>query len=123
MDYDYSPAASMASFCLDEQSSILNSTVVNETSSPPSPIPTTFQSPAPVLNSNVSQQLDNNEAVSANEESDHSPVKSDNEMSNLHSQREKDEQKEKIKAERKAAKKLIKEMTICKIILEEMEVD
>jgi hypothetical protein len=37
--------------------------------------------------------------------------------------KEKDDHKEKAKADKKATKKILKEMSICKIILEEMEVN
>lgn len=106
----------MTSFSMDEQSSILNSTPVTAAtpafdSAPPNE---TFHTPAPVTN-----VADNNEVSSGNDEN-LEKNDSDNTLNSSH--KDKDDQKEKIKAEKKAAKKLIKELTICKVILEEMEV-
>lgn len=109
-----SPAPSMTSFSLDDQSSILNSTPIAQ-AEPTSP-KETFHSPAPVT------MADNNDVISSNDENNLDKNDSDNTLNTSKEHKEKDEQKEKIKAEKKAAKKLTKEMTICKIILEEMEV-
>lgn len=106
----------MTSFSMDEQSSILNSTPVAAAPAvDPAPPNETFHTPAPVTN-----VADNNEVISSNDENNLDRNDSDNTLNSSH--KDKDDQKEKIKAEKKAAKKLIKELTICKVILEEMEV-
>jgi hypothetical protein len=109
---------SITSFCLDEQSSILNSTPNNLT--PIEPLSPSFQSPAPV--SLLTALAPDVREVSSNDENN--AEKNDTEIvtNAAKDHKEKDEHKEKIKAEKKAAKRLIKELTICKIILEEMEV-
>lgn len=108
----------MTSFSMDEQSSILNSTPITAApAADPSPPNETFHSPAPVIN-----VADNNEVISSNDENNLEKNDSENALNSPKEPKDKDDQKEKIKAEKKAAKKLIKEMTICKIILEEMEV-
>lgn len=106
----------MTSFSMDEQSSILNSTPVSAPPAvDPAPPNETFHTPAPATNA-----ADNNEVISSNDENNLERNDSDNTLNSSH--KDKDDQKEKIKAEKKAAKKLIKELTICKVILEEMEV-
>lgn len=102
---------------MDEQSTILNSTPIpsNTIVEPTSP---SFNIPAPVT-SLATPASDNSEVISSNDENNGEKTDSDNMP---HPHKEKDEHKEKIKAEKKAAKKLMKELTICKIILEEMEV-
>lgn len=107
----------MKSFSLDEQSTILNSTANASTPIEPSSPPQTFNTPAPV---NTMSASDNSEVVSSNDENNID--RNDSDSVHHKEQREKDDHKEKLKAEKKAAKKLMKELTICKIILEEMEV-
>lgn len=110
----------MTSFSMDEQSSILNSTPIAVNPKEPSLPRDTFHSPAPVSTSAVVS--DNSEVVSSNEENNAEKNDSDSMIHSSKDHKEKDEHKEKIKADKKAAKKLMKELTICKIILEEMEV-
>lgn len=110
----------MTSFSMDEQSSILNSTPIAVNPKEPSLPPDTFHSPAPVSTSAVVS--DNSEVVSSNEENNAEKNDSDSMIHSSKDHKDKDEHKEKIKADKKAAKKLMKELTICKIILEEMEV-
>lgn len=109
----------MTSFCLEEQSSILNSTPNNATLVEPSS--PSFQSPAPVT-SLTALASDNSEMISSNDENNADKNDSEIVLNTSKDLKDKDEQKEKVKAEKKAAKRLIKELTICKIILEEMEV-
>jgi hypothetical protein len=115
----YSPAPSVTSF---DDSTILNSTPISKNPSEPTSPLQTFHTPAPVL-APVNSNLDTSEALSSNEESN-VPEKNDSDgaINSSKEHKDKDEHKEKVKAEKKAAKKLLKELTICKIILEEMEV-
>lgn len=101
-----SPAASHASFSMDDQPSILNSTPIPNVTN--SAEPPAFNPPAPVLT-----LATDSEVISSNDENNAEKNDSDNVIASP---------KEKAKAEKKAAKKLMKELTICKIILEEMEV-
>lgn len=112
----------MTSFALDEQSSILNSTPNITSPVEPSSPAETFHTPAPVT-SLVMSTSDNSEVISSNDETILEKNDSDNILHASKEHKEKDEHKEKLKAEKKAAKKLMKELTICKIILEEMEVN
>lgn len=72
-------------------------------------------------NANVSTttSADENEVVS---EADDTNTNTHNSPTTKCSSKERDDLKERLKAEKKAAKKLMKEIHICKIILEEMEV-
>lgn len=115
-----SPAPSITSFTLDEQS-ILNSTPISTTPVALSPPQQTFHTPAPVT-SLPSADMENNEVVCSNDENNGDKHDSDNILNSSKEHRDKDELREKIKAEKKAAKRLLKELTICKIILDELEV-
>lgn len=106
-----------------DDTTILNSTPnPKNTPEPMSPPPQTFNTPAPVLNVSNSN-MDTSEVLSGNEDAN-VPDKNDSDgvINSSKEHKDKDEHKEKVKAEKKAAKKLLKELTICKIILEEMEV-
>lgn len=74
---------------------------------------TTINTTTPIATNN-----DENETEISDTHSSSSPLK-DKDGKEC---KERDDLKEKLKAEKKAAKKLLKEMAICKIILEEMEV-
>lgn len=108
----------MTSFVMDEQSSILNSTPVAEPPPPESPIQT-FQTPA-----NVSSEPppDNHEPAPPPPNDENNGEKHESTETISSPKENKDEIKEKIKADKKAAKRLLKELTICKIILDELEV-
>lgn len=102
-----------------EDSTILNSTPNSKTPQEPSS-PQSFHTPAPVIATSNNEGVEN---TSGNEETNTSDKNDTDSFSNpVREHKDKDEQKEKLKAEKKAAKKLLKELTICKIILEEMEV-
>lgn len=82
-----------------------------------------FHTPAPPVVTAPTSTLENNEVNPNNEENNAEKNDSDSMLHSSKEHKEKDDHREKIKAEKKAAKKLIKEITICKIILEEMEVN
>lgn len=103
-----------------EDSAILNSTPNSKIPQEPASPPQSFNTPAPVTaasNNDVAENLSGNEETIATDKND-----TDSFSNSVKEHKDKDEQKEKLKAEKKAAKKLLKELTICKIILEEMEV-
>lgn len=119
--FRFSPTASLTSFSLDEQSSVLNSTpnVIN----PVEPSSPSFHTPAPPVVTSPTSAPENNEVNSSNDENNAEKNDSDSMLHTSKEHKERDDHREKVKAEKKAAKKLIKEITICKIILEEMEVN
>lgn len=105
-----------------DDTTILNSTPNAKNTPEPLSPPQTFHTPAPVLTVSNSN-MDTSEVLSGNEDAN-VPEKNDSDgvINSSKEHKDKDEHKEKVKAEKKAAKKLLKELTICKIILEEMEV-
>lgn len=106
---------------IDDQSSMLNSTPIAITTTEPTSPAEPFHSPAPV--SSLAIASDNSEVISSNDDENNAEKNDSDNMIHLSKEhKDKDEHKEKMKAEKKAAKKLMKELTICKIILEEMEV-
>jgi len=108
----------MASFTMEDQSIMNSTSIANATDSslpslPPSPSHT-FQTPAP-----VTHMAESNDNIVSSDELDRDKSEEENAYC---SSKEKEDQREKLKAEKKAIKKIMKELTICKVILEEMEV-
>ncbi|KAG5678274.1 hypothetical protein PVAND_007963 [Polypedilum vanderplanki] len=127
-----SPTASMTSFSIDEHSS-MNNTIPNLNSSDMTSTNANVANlnSSPTAQNTSSKGLTNNddnetEISDSNTHSNSSPIKDKIESGGFNKEgsntKERDDLKEKLKAEKKAAKKLVKEMAICKIILEEMEV-
>lgn len=116
----------MTSFSIDEHSS-MNNTIPNLTSADTTPQISNTPNLPPILPQNVTTKVNNDNNTSTNNDDNETEISDTNTQNNSSPIKEKDSKerddlKEKLKAEKKAAKKLMKEMTICKVILEEMEV-
>ena len=117
----------MTSFSIDEHSS-MNNTIPNLTPADTTPQISNTPNLPPILPQNVTAtKVNNDNNTSTNNDENETEISDTNTQNNSSPIKEKDNKerddlKEKLKAEKKAAKKLMKEMAICKVILEEMEV-
>lgn len=117
----------MTSFSIDEHSS-MNNTIPNLTSADTTPqISSTLPPIILPQSATIATKVNNDNNTSTNNDDNETEISDTNTQNNSSPIKEKDSKerddlKEKLKAEKKAAKKLMKEMAICKVILEEMEV-
>ena len=117
----------MTSFSIDEHSS-MNNTIPNLTSADTTPqISNTLPPIILPQSATIATKVNNDNNTSTNNDDNETEISDTNTQNNSITIKEKDSKerddlKEKLKAEKKAAKKLMKEMAICKVILEEMEV-
>ena len=106
----------------------MNNTIPNLTSADTTPQISSTPNLPPILPQIVATtKVNNDNNTSTNNDDNETEISDTNTQNNSSPIKEKDSKerddlKEKLKAEKKAAKKLMKEMAICKVILEEMEV-
>lgn len=117
----------MTSFLIDEHATstaLPNNNVAEAEATQNTPLPPSSQNCSPSsakapANVSTTTSADENEVLSEAEDMN---TNTHNSPTTKCSSKERDDLKERLKAEKKAAKKLMKEIHICKIILEEMEV-